>query len=209
LDSTAGPTSKAGLSTPSMVKSGSPSMATRLRKARSPRAPNSAASFAQKTSRPSTRPDNARARATEVFALPERRLGTGPQILTATGRASVPGPGHSKEDRRLGMQQRKSGVSDSADKLPLANPRHRWLGRRGSNLRHISSIRRLAPPKHSEPTSCRQHRRRCFRLPNIAPTAIARGEECCWRTAKMLFARSQSAVKPRAQRARRELSYSR
>jgi len=102
------------------------------------------------------------------------------------------------------MQQRKSGVSDSADKLPLANPRHRWLGRRGSNLRHISSIRRLAPPKHSEPTSCRQHRRRCFRLPNIAPTAIARGEECCWRTAKMLFARSQvRSQTPRAARPKR------
>ena len=73
------------------------------------------------------------------------------------------------------MQQRKSGVSDSADKLPVASPRHRRLDGRGSKLRRI---RRHAAPKHSEPTGCRQHRRRCFRRPNLALVALAHGEAC-------------------------------
>ena len=42
----------------------------------------------------------------------------------------------------------------------------------------LRRIRRLAAPKHREPASCRQHRRRCFRRPNLALTALARGEGC-------------------------------
>ena len=83
------------------------------------------------------------------------------------------GAGHSKKDRRLGVQQRKSGVSDSADKLPLANPRFRRLDGRGCEFRHISGIRRLDAPKHSEPARLRQYRRSCFRRPNLVPMALA------------------------------------
>ena len=80
------------------------------------------------------------------------------------------------------MQQRKSGVY--ADKLPVASPRHRRLNRRGSNLRHN---RGFAAPKHSKPTRRRQHRRGCFRRPNLALVALARGD-------KALLANSENSV---------------
>ena len=73
------------------------------------------------------------------------------------------------------MQQRKSGVSDSADKLPLANPRFWRLDGRGCEFRHIGGIHRLAAPKHREPARCGKHRRCCFRHPNLALAALARG----------------------------------
>ena len=66
------------------------------------------------------------------------------------------------------MQQRKSGVTELADKLPLAKPRFRRLDGRGREFRDISGIRRLAAPKHSEPTRRRRHRRSCLRCPNLA-----------------------------------------
>ena len=96
---------------------------------------------------------------------------------------------------------------------PSPTPATGGLMAGAANLRHISGIRRLAAPKHRQPASRRQHRRRCFRRPNLAPAVFARGERCCWRTAKTLFpatqVRSRRKTRPRAcQRVRRCLTRS-
>ena len=103
----------------------------------------------------------------------------------ANGTANLDGNGQSicswgqviqKKIDASGCSNGNQASPNSADKLPLADPRHRRLDGRGSNLRRLSGVRRLAAPKHRQPARRRQHRRCCFRRPNIALVALARGE---------------------------------